>query len=129
MDFWASFWDIIWWFFVVFAFMAYLWAVLAIIIDLFHDHKLSGWWKALWFVFLIFVPFLTAVVYLIARGDGMAERSQKASRTRLESYEPYNRDVAGYSSSDEIAKAKILLDCGTISQAEFASIKLKALAK
>jgi len=80
MNFWESFWDIIWWFFWVFAFIAYLMALFAIIGDLFRDHKLNGWAKAVWIIFLIFVPFLTALIYLIARGSGMAERSQKQAR-------------------------------------------------
>ena len=80
MNFWNSFWDLIWWFLWAFVFIAYLFALFAIIGDLFRDHKLNGWWKALWIIFLIFVPFLTALVYLIARGNGMAERSQKEAK-------------------------------------------------
>ena len=75
MGFWNSFGDIIWWFLWIFAFTAYLFVLFAILADLFRDHELNGWWKALWIIFLIFVPFLTALVYLIARGRGMAERS------------------------------------------------------
>ena len=80
MNFWESFWDVIWWFLWAFVFIAYLMALFAIIGDLFRDHKLSGWWKAVWIIFLIFVPFLTALIYLIARGNGMAERSQKEAK-------------------------------------------------
>ncbi len=128
MSFWSSFWDIIWWFIWIFAFVAYLWAVIAIISDLFRDHKLNGWWKALWIIFLIFVPFLTVLVYLIARGAGMAERSQKDARAAQDAADSYIRSVAGSIVSDEIAKAKGLLDAGTISQTEFDSIKSKVLA-
>jgi hypothetical protein len=71
MNFWTSFWDIIWWFVWAFAFIAYLFALFAIIGDLFRDRKLNGWLKAIWVLFLIFVPFLTALVYLIARGKGI----------------------------------------------------------
>ena len=77
MSFWNSLGDILWWTLWFFAFFAYLWAVIAIITDLFRDHKLNGWWKAVWIIFLIFVPFLTLLVYLIARGNGMAKRSAK----------------------------------------------------
>ena len=77
---WSNFWNIVWLFFWSFAFIAYLFALFAIIGDLFRDHKLNGWWKAVWIIFLIFVPFLTALVYLIARGPGMAERSQKQAQ-------------------------------------------------
>ena len=130
MSFWQSFWDIIWWTIWIFAFFAYLWAVIAIITDLFRDHKLNGWWKAVWIIFLIFVPFLTALVYLIARGSGMAERAQKEARQYQQATDEYIRQTAGTaaSPSDEIAKAKALLDAGTISQAEYDQLKAKALS-
>ena len=130
MNFWASFWDVIWWFFWVFAFIAYLMALFAIIGDLFRDHKLNGWAKAVWIIFLIFVPFLTALIYLIARGSGMAERSQKETRQYQAATDEYIRQTAGSaaSPSEEIAKAKALLDAGTISQGEYDLLKSKALA-
>jgi hypothetical protein len=130
MNFWESFWDIIWWFLWVFVFVAYLMALFAIIGDLFRDHKLNGWWKAVWVIFLIFVPFLTALIYLIARGQGMAERSQKEARQYQAATDAYIRQTAGtgVSPSDEIAKAKALLDAGTISQQEYDQLKAKALA-
>jgi hypothetical protein len=127
MDFWNNFWNIIWLFFWSFAFIAYLFALFAIISDLFRDHKLNGWWKALWIIFLIFVPFLTALVYLIARGPGMAERSQKEARQVQQSTDAYIRQVATASPADEIAKAKALLDAGTITPEEFAHLKSVAL--
>ena len=127
MDFWNNFWNIIWLFFWSFAFIAYLFALFAIISDLFRDHKLNGWWKALWIIFLIFVPFLTALVYLIARGPGMAERSQREARQVQQSTDAYIREVATSSPSDEIAKAKALLDAGTITPEEFAHLKSVAL--
>jgi hypothetical protein len=127
MDFWNNFWNIIWLFFWSFAFIAYLFALFAIISDLFRDHKLNGWWKALWIIFLIFVPFLTALVFLIARGPGMAERSQKEARQVQQSTDAYIRQVATASPADEIAKAKALLDAGTITPEEFAHLKSVAL--
>ena len=69
MDFWENFWSIIWWFVWVFAFTTYLIAVFMIIGDIFRDNSLNGWLKAVWLIFLIFVPFLTALIYLIARGS------------------------------------------------------------
>lgn len=126
--FWGSFWDLIWWFLLVFAFFAYLFALFAIIADLFRDHKLNGWWKAVWIVFLIFVPFLTALVYLIARGNGMARRSAAQASEYQQAQNEYIRHVAGTSPAEEIAKAKSLLDAGTISQAEYDSLKAKALS-
>lgn len=122
-----NFWSIVWWFFWCFAFIAYLFALFAIISDLFRDHKLNGWWKALWIIFLIFVPFLTALIYLIARGPGMAERSQKEARQVQQSTDAYIRQVAASSPADEIAKAKALLDAGTITPEEFAHLKSVAL--
>jgi hypothetical protein len=130
MSFWESFWDVIWWTIWIFAFVAYLWAVIAIITDLFRDHTLNGGWKALWIVFLIFVPFLTALVYLIARGGGMAERAQKEAKYYQSATEDYIRQTAGMSvsPSDEIAKAKALFDAGTITQQEYDALKAKALS-
>ena len=129
MSFWNSLGDILWWTLWFFAFFAYLWAVIAIITDLFRDHKLNGWWKAVWIIFLIFVPFLTALVYLIARGSGMAERAQKEARQVQAATDDYIRATAGAARpSDEIAKAKALLDAGTINQQEYDALKAKALS-
>ncbi|KRA23771.1 hypothetical protein ASD65_04530 [Microbacterium sp. Root61] len=130
--FWGSFWDIIWWFLWIFVFVTYLFVLFAIIGDLFRDHKLNGWWKAVWIIFLLFLPFLTALVYLIARGRGMAERSQAQAKQLEAAQAAYIQSVAngaaGGSPADEIAKAKGLLDSGTITQAEYDAIKAKALS-
>jgi len=128
--FWGSFWDIIWWFLWIFFFMAYLFALFAVIGDLFRDHKLNGWWKAVWIIFLIFVPFLTLLVYLIARGNGMAKRSAKEATELQSAQDAYIKSVAGSAASpaEEIAKAKGLLDAGTITQAEYDALKAKALS-
>ncbi|WES65054.1 SHOCT domain-containing protein [Microbacter sp. GSS18] len=125
--FWGSFWDLIWWFLAVFVFFAYLFALFAIIGDLFRDDKLNGWGKAVWILFLIFVPFVTALIYLIARGGGMAERSAKAARQMQDAQDAYIKQVASSSPSEEIAKAKALLDAGTITADEYEAIKAKAL--
>ncbi|MEN0085673.1 SHOCT domain-containing protein [Leifsonia virtsii] len=125
---WSNFWSVIWLFFWSFAFVAYLFALFAIISDLFRDHKLNGWWKALWIIFLIFVPFLTALVYLIARGPGMAQRSQREARQYQSATDAYIRQVAGSSPADEISKAKALLDSGAITPEEFAHLKAHALS-
>ncbi|MCU1476603.1 MAG: hypothetical protein JWQ64_1296 [Subtercola sp.] len=122
-----DFWGIVYTFFWTFAFIAYLFALFAIIGDLFRDHKLNGWFKAIWVLFLIFVPFLTALVYLIARGKGMAERSQKAAKQAESATNDYIRQVAGTTPADDIAKAKTLLDSGAITQAEYESLKAHAL--
>jgi hypothetical protein len=128
--FWGSFGDLIWWFLWAFVFFTYLMALFAVIGDLFRDHKLSGWWKAVWIIFLIFVPFLTLLVYLIARGKGMSERGAAQAREYKAAQDQYIKSVAGAgaSPSEEIAKAKSLLDSGAITQAEFDHIKTKALS-
>jgi len=128
MDFWSNFWSFIWWFFWAFVFISYLFALFAIIADIFRDAKLKGWAKAVWLIFLVFVPFLTALVYLIARGGGMAERSAKDVRQSQEATEAYIRDVAGASPADEIEKAHKLLESGKITPEEFAQLKAKALS-
>ncbi|ROP66095.1 SHOCT domain-containing protein [Curtobacterium sp. ZW137] len=127
MDFWTTFWAIVWYAFLAFTFVAALMALFSVIADLFRDRELNGWWKAVWVLFLVFVPFLTVFVYLIARGRGMAERSAAASQRNQEAAEGYIRRVAGSSPSDEIAKAQALLDAGTITPAEFDAIKAHAL--
>lgn len=126
--FWGSFWDLIWWFLWAFIFVSYLFALFAIIGDLFRDDKLAGGWKAVWILFLIFIPILTALVYLIARGGGMAERAAAQASQYKAAQDDYIRQVAGTSPTDQIAQAKSLLDSGAISQAEFDALKAKALA-
>ena len=126
--FWGSFGDLIWWFLWAFVFFTYLMALFVVIGDLFRDHKLNGWWEAVWIIFLIFVPFLTLFVYLIARGKGMAERGAAQAKQYKAAQDQYIKSVAGASPSEEIAKAKSLLDSGAITQAEFDHIKTKALS-
>ncbi|TQF74909.1 SHOCT domain-containing protein [Rhodococcus spelaei] len=123
-----SFWDIIWYIIVSFAFIAYLMLLFSIIGDLFRDEKASGWVKAIWVVFLIFVPFLTALVYLIVNGDKMTKRSVRAAQHAKDQQDAYIRQVAGKSPAEHIADAKALLDNGTITEAEFQALKAKALA-
>ncbi|WP_402469917.1 SHOCT domain-containing protein [Isoptericola aurantiacus] len=124
-----SFWDYIWFLLWIFLFMAYLIVLFQILSDLFRDHQLSGWWKAIWVVFLIFVPLITALIYLIARGRGMAERNLAAAKDAKSATDDYIKSVAGpVSPADQIASAKKLLDEGTISAEEFASLKAKALS-
>lgn len=127
MSFWENFWDILWWFFTACVFFAYLFAVFAIIGDLFRDHGLSGWWKAVWIVFLCFLPFVTLLVYLAARGDGMADRSMERARRDQDAADSTIRTVASASPSEEISRAKALLDAGTISAEEFERIKSRAM--
>ncbi len=124
-----QFWNFIWLFFWSFAFIAYLFALFAVITDIFRDHELSGWLKAVWVIFLIFVPFLTVLVYLIARGRSMAERQARSAQQAEAATTEYIRSVATASPSQEIAKAKELLDAGTLTQSEFDAVKAKALSR
>ena len=126
---WDDFWSIVWFFFWSFAFISYLFALFAVVSDLFRDHALGGWWKALWLVCLVFVPFLTVLVYLVARGRGMAERSQRGAAQAQRAADDYIRGVAGSSPADEISKAKALLDSGTITPDEYELLKGAALQR
>ncbi|WP_454855101.1 SHOCT domain-containing protein [Promicromonospora soli] len=123
MDFWDFFWLMVYSFF----FVAYLMVLFQIVADLFRDKELSGWWKALWIIFLIFLPVLTALVYLIARGRGMAGRQFEQVTEARRDTESYIREVAATAPADQIASAKSLLDSGAITPAEFERLKAKAL--
>ncbi len=125
MDFGDFFWLLVWSFFIV----CYLMILFRIIGDLFRDRELSGWWKALWIIALIFVPFLTALIYLIVRGRGMAERQAGELQKAQAATDSYIQEVAGRSNpAEQIVTAKNLLDEGTITQAEFDRLKASALA-
>lgn len=126
--FWSTIWDTIWWFILAFAFVAYLIALFSIITDLFRDDNLKGWHKAIWLICLVFFPFVTALVYLIARGDGMAKRSAKQAKAQEDAAENYIREVAGTDPASQITQAKQLLDQGVITPEEFADLKAAALA-
>jgi hypothetical protein len=124
----SNFWDLVTLLFSTFLFVAYLFVMFQIVTDLFRDGEMGGVAKAIWIVALVFLPMLTAIVYIIARGTGMAAR-QQAALTRMKSEsDSYIRQVAGRSPSADIAEAKSLLDAGTISAAEFERLKAKALA-
>lgn len=123
-----SFWNVLWLIVVSFAFICYLMLLWTILTDLFRDHKTSGWLKAVWIIFLFFIPLLTSLVYLIVRGNGMAQRTQAAVAQVKSAQDEYIRSVAGQSAASQIADAKALLDSGAITQDEFASLKAKALA-
>jgi voltage-gated potassium channel Kch len=122
-------WSWVAWFFWAFVFISYLMVLFSIFGDLFRDSELNGWGKAAWIIFLIFVPFLTALIYLIARGPGMARRQAETMQAMQSQQDAYIRATAGRSSAaDDIAKAKSLLDAGAVTQAEFDALKAKALA-
>jgi predicted ferric reductase len=124
----SNFWDLVWLLVSTFVFVAYLLVLFHIVVDLFRDTELGGFAKAMWVIGLIFVPVLTSLVYLVARGSGMAKRQQEALRKAKAQTDSYIRDVAGKSPAEQIADAKSLLDAGTITAEEFARLKAKALA-
>lgn len=117
-----------WFLFEVFIFVAYLLVMFHIITDLFRDRELGGGAKALWIVALLFLPVVTALIYLVSRGRGMADRQRAFAERIREQREEYIRDVAASSPADQITRAKALLADGTITQDEFQRLKAKALA-
>ena len=119
--------DVLWTIIVFFAWLAWIWIAITCFIDIFRRHDIGGAHKALWVVFIIVIPFLGVLVYLIAQHDGIRERSVKQAQDQQAAFDSYVKQTAGGSAS-EIAKAKELLDAGTITQGEFDSIKAKALA-
>jgi len=124
VNFWQWVLILLWWF----LFFAYLVILFQILGDLFRDSRLSGWLKAVWVLFLVLFPYLTALVYVIVRGQGMAERQGRAVARAREETDSYIREVAGSSPAQHIAEAKALLDAGAITPDEFALLKAKALA-
>ena len=116
----------------VFFFVIWIWILITILSDLFRDHELSGWWKAVWVLFLVFIPFLTALIYLIARGNGMRDRTIKAQAEAKQHFDDYVRQTAtasggGASTADELSKLAGLKANGTITDAEFEAQKAKLL--
>jgi len=123
----SYFWDAVVLMASTFFFIAYLIVLFQVIVDLFRDSEMGGGSKVLWIIGLIFVPLLTALIYVLARGKGMSERQRAAVRAAKADTDAYIRDVAGKSPADHIADAKKLLDAGTINADEFARLKAKAL--
>ncbi|MFF2271201.1 SHOCT domain-containing protein [Agromyces sp. NPDC058136] len=127
-----SFWDFLVWLFWFYVMVACIWIFITVIIDIFRDHTLNGWAKALWVIFLVFLPFLAAFIYLIARGKSMSERRMQEVQQMQAQNADYIRTVAGTgggaSSASEIETAKRLLDSGAINQAEYEQLKAKAIA-
>jgi ABC-type multidrug transport system fused ATPase/permease subunit len=118
--------EALWTVFVIFFLVIFLMILFSIFGDLFRDHEMGGGAKALWVLALILFTPLAALIYLIVRGGGMAKRAQAAQAEAQKEFDDYVKQTAGGSAA-EIAKAKELLDAGTISQEEFDSIKAKAL--
>ena len=120
-------WSMLWFF----MFVVWFWLLMTVFGDIFRSDDLGGWGKALWIIFIVLFIWLGVLVYFIARGKGMQQRSIEAMKAQAAAQQEYIRAVASSdtsSASEEIAKAKALLDSGAISQAEFDSLKTKALA-
>lgn len=128
MDFWDNLWGLLWFTFWLYLVLALLGALFWIMSDLFRDTSLSGWLKALWLVGLIFLPVLCLIAYLVARGDGMGVRREQRSNSHREAQDSSIRPVAVTSLSDEISKARALLDAGSITAEEFNRIKERAIS-
>ena len=114
--------DVLWTMIIFFAWVIWIWILISILADLFRRHDVSGWLKAAWVVFLILLPFLGVLIYLIVNGKGMAERNVKQAQEQVQAAAA----IAGPSA--QIAHGKELLDQGAINQEEFEAIKRKALA-
>jgi hypothetical protein len=119
--------DVFWTMIIFFLWVIWIWFLIAILSDVFRRHDIGGGKKAVWCIFIIFLPFLGALVYVIANGQGMAERNVKDAKQARDQTDDYIRSVAG-GPAGEIEKAKQLLDSGAISADEYAALKAKALA-
>jgi hypothetical protein len=112
----------------IFFFVIWIWILITILADLFRDHEVSGWGKALWVLFLVFVPVLTALIYLIARGSGMRDRTIRAQAEAKQHMDTYIREQAHASPADELHKLNDLREKGAITGEEFERAKAKLLA-
>jgi len=120
--------DVLWTMFVFFLFVIWIWILITVFADIFRRKDASGLTKAAWIVFVIVLPYLGVLVYLIANHDGMADRNVQAMQAQKAATDDYIRSVSGGAAA-EIERAKDLLDSGAITQAEFDAIKQKALAQ
>ena len=122
----SVFWDIL----IFFAWVIFIWIAITVLIDVFRRHDISGWGKAGWVIFVVILPWIGVLAYLIFNHDGMAERRANEVRAAQSQFDDYVRQTAssGGGAAGEIAKAKQLLDSGAITQQEFEALKAKALA-
>src|SRR6201997_4612666 len=123
--------NIFWTIFELFLWIIWIWILIWIFIDIFRSRDLSGWAKALWFLFVLFIPIIGVVVYLIARGDSMNERSAQQAQQQDREFRSYVQEAAAdspASTADQLAKLADLRDRGVISAGEFESQKAKVLA-
>jgi len=121
--------DVMWSIFIFFAWVIWIWFLITILADVFRRHDIGGGTKALWTIFLIFLPFLGALIYLITQGSAMAQRNVEQAQQAQAQADDYIRSVASQNDpSEQIRKGKELLDSGAITQDEYAALKARALA-
>jgi hypothetical protein len=119
--------DVFWSILIFFCWVIWIWVVITILADVFSRSDIGGWAKAAWVIFVVILPWLGALIYLIAEHKGMQERSLQRAQQQKQQFDSYVRDATGGSAS-EIAKAKELLDSGSITQEEYDQLKARALA-
>ncbi len=121
--------EVFWTMLIFFAFVVWIWILFTVMIDIFRRHDTSGFMKVLWIIFIIVLPYFGVFVYLIVEHNGMTERAIKQQKDAQSQFDQYVQSVAAKSDpTEQIAKAKQMLDSGAITQAEFEQIKQKALA-
>ena len=123
----TSFLDVVWWMLIFFAFVIWVWLAITVFMDIFRRHDTSGLAKVAWVVFIIIVPYLGVLIYLIAEHKGMAERNAKQMAQMQQTFDDQVRQAAGTDTAGQIEKGHQLLEKGAISQQEFDSIKAKVL--
>jgi Phospholipase_D-nuclease N-terminal/Short C-terminal domain len=123
-----SIWNALWVVIVTFVFVSILMALFSVIADLFRDREMSGWGKAAWIVVLVLLPLIGLLVYVIARGPGMAERAQRDDEAAKAEFDQYVREVAGGGAASELERAASLHAAGKLSDEEFAALKAKVLS-
>ncbi len=120
--------NIFWTMLEFFLWVVWIWLLILVFIDIFRSHDLSGWAKALWVLFVVIIPFLGVLVYLIARGSEMQERAARQAQRQDQEFRDYVQQSAETSSADQLAKLADLRDRGVITAAEFEREKAKVLA-
>ena len=121
----GAFWTIV----EIFLWVIWFWILITIFIDIFRSHDLNGWGKALWFIFVLFIPLIGVLVYLIARGGKMHERAVQQAQQQQEQFRSYVQETAASgNTADQLAKLADLRDRGVISPEEFEREKAKVLA-
>ena len=120
--------DLVWTLLIIYFLFFVLMILFTIVVDIFRSRDLGGWAKAGWIILLVILPLIGALIYLIARHDGMAERQAAHQKAQKEQFDSYVRETAASTPADEIARAKGLLDSGAITQEEYDALKNKALS-